>query len=73
MPPQDGAPGSHESERNVPPDCAGIAICAPAGPVVPQVALRWVDTTAPAHPEYPTASLLFASEPIAPPEPPPIA
>jgi len=73
MPPQGGPPASQESERSVPPDCARMAICAPAGLVMPQAALRLVDTTPPTHPEYSTPSLLFPGERIAPPEPPPIA
>ena len=73
MPAQDMPHGPDQSNHNIPPDCAGLALCASSAPVVPQAALQFADQTLPDHPEYSSPTLLFSGERIAPPQPPPIA
>jgi hypothetical protein len=54
-------------------DCAQMAVCAPAAPIVPQVAVQLFGITQPRHTNYSTPATLFPGDPIAPPQPPPIA
>ena len=53
-------------------ECAQMAVCAPAAPVVPMTAPQF-GVSLPASTDYSTPASLLMGEPIAPPQPPPIA
>ncbi len=55
-----------------PQDCALMALCAPAAPMVP-VTIHLFGATLPAATDYSAPAALSAGDPIAPPQPPPIA
>lgn len=73
MPAQDMTPDSDQSQHNAPPDCTKLAICAPSAPVIPQAALQLVSPSLPSCAQYSTPALLLPGDPVAPPQPPPIA
>jgi len=67
---------AHENDQSHPSpgqDCAQMVICAPAAPVVPQVAVQLFGVTQPNSTNYSAPASLFPGDPIAPPQPPPIA
>ena len=53
-------------------DCAQMPVCAPATPMVP-VTVHLAAVAQPTHTDYSTPAPLLLGEPIAPPQPPPIA
>ena len=69
--------GMRQDDRHSQPsssqDCAQMAVCTPAAPMVAQVAVQLVDVTQPSYANFSTPSSLRSSEPIAPPQPPPIS
>lgn len=73
MPASERASGTDHSERTSPPECSQMAICAPASPVIPQTALRLLSPTLPGYVAYSSPALFLPGDPIAPPQPPPIA
>lgn len=52
--------------------CAQMVVCAPAAPMVP-VTVEVSAVARPTHSDYSTPAPLLLGEPIAPPQPPPIA
>ncbi len=52
-------------------DCAQMVVCAPAAPMVP-VTVQYFGVTAPSSASYSSPASLLSSDPIAPPQPPPI-
>lgn len=63
----DGRPYPSSSQ-----DCAQMVICAPAAPVVPELAVQFFGISQPGHTNYSTPAALFPGDPIVPPQPPPI-
>jgi len=55
-----------------PQDCALMALCAPAAPMVP-VALQTLVPAPPPATDYTSPATLLSGDPVAPPQPPPIA
>lgn len=53
-------------------DCAQMVVCAPTAPMVPAT-LQLFGATPPASTEYSSPSTLHPGDPVAPPQPPPIA
>lgn len=53
-------------------DCARMVVCAPAAPMVP-VTVELFVVERPTHTDYSTPAPLLQGDPIAPPQPPPIA
>ncbi|MEO8140639.1 MAG: hypothetical protein ABI742_13380 [Gemmatimonadota bacterium] len=53
-------------------ECAQMVVCAPAAPMVLQVAVQLLGKSLPSHTNFSTPASLFPGDPIAPPQPPPI-
>ncbi|MDZ4865106.1 MAG: hypothetical protein SGJ01_16925 [Gemmatimonadota bacterium] len=53
-------------------DCAAMVVCAPAAPMILQVAVQVFSQTQPSHTNFSTPASLFAGDAAAPPQPPPI-
>ena len=53
-------------------DCGQMVICAPATPIVPQVAIQPFGSSLPTHTNFSPPTSLFAGDAVAPPQPPPI-
>jgi hypothetical protein len=67
MPHETGKPHSTPTQ-----DCAHMVVCAPAAPMVP-VTVELSAVAQPTHTDYSTPAPLLLGDPIAPPQPPPIA
>ncbi len=72
MPMADTTPQSDRQHSTSPQDCALMVVCAPATPVVPQVAVQLFSPTLPSPTKFSTPASLFAGDNVAPPQPPPI-
>lgn len=66
MPHENGRPHSSPTQ-----DCAQMAVCGPAVPMVP-VAVRELAVTRPSPVAFSTPASLLPGDPITPPQPPPI-
>lgn len=69
MPPQQ-APRQHHAPTQ---DCALMAVCAPTAPMVPEGVVQAVRTERTTFTLYSNPPSLLPGDPIAPPQPPPIA
>lgn len=71
----DGMPQQQTRHQHHAPsqDCALMAVCAPAAPVVPGDPVHAVSTDLPTLTLYSNPPSLLPGDPIAPPQPPPIA
>ena len=65
---ESGRPYSSSSQ-----DCAQMVVCAPAAPMVLQGAVQLLGKSPPSHTTFSTPASLVPGDPIAPPQPPPIA
>jgi len=72
MPVPGPAPHDHGSQGGTSQNCAQMAVCAPAAPVVPPAVLDVFDACIPCHSHYSTPPLLHPGDHPAPPQPPPI-
>lgn len=72
-PMQEETPVSGRSHESIPSGCNLMAVCDPSAPSMVQPALHLERPSLPAYREYSSPSLLLQGDPIAPPQPPPIA
>lgn len=73
MPAQDSAPDSTSLPHSGDGGCTLMAVCAPGSPQMVQAFWQLETPVLPSPTEYGSLSQLFAGDPLAPPEPPPIA
>jgi hypothetical protein len=72
MPMADTTPKNDRQQSTAPQDCALMVVCAPATPVVPQVAVQCFAPRSPSPTNFSIPASLFAGDNVAPPQPPPI-
>ncbi len=73
MPVQDSGPASSSMPHPGDGGCTLMAVCAPAGPQLVQASWHSGTPNLPNPTEYESLTQLATGDPIAPPEPPPIA
>lgn len=73
MPMQGATQGNDWSHSSRSQDCAQMTVCAPAAPAVLQKTVQFFGFTQPSRSSFSTPPGFLAGDPIAPPQPPPIA